>query len=1027
MLVSDAPEEREMPLRLIVGPHNSGRAGEVLRRLREGLERDPVLVVPTGDDAAWFERELCAGGRPTLGVSIRTFGWLFDDVAAALALEAGPALTAPQRLALLRAAISTTELRRLRRSARRPGFAPALDSLIEELQAALVTPAELAERARELEDGAHEAELAELYRAYVELRERSGRTDRGGLAAATLAALRAAPDGWGERPVLLYGFDDLTVAQRELIELLARSAEVTVALNYADRRSLAARATLVSELRERGGELEAELDPDADHTPHRSLRHLDRGLFEPGAGAVEPDEGLVLMECAGERGEAEAIGLEIARLLRDGADPGEIAVVVRHPSGSGQVLADVLSGYGIPVALEAQAPVDRTGVGRALVALCRAAGPDGSAEDLLAHLRADPTVEPRLADGVEKRIRRGEARSADEAVASWSRPPRHLARLRRTRGAVRLQALAAIAREIAEGAHRERAPLAASGAATSTAGMLHPLELRAAVAAAELCEELAALGELPGCPEPGLEEAVEALEGAAVPTWRGPTDGRVRILSPYRLRAGRARYLFCAGLQDGEFPAPSPPDPLLGDDRRGRLGFAALSRRDQADEERYLFAACVSRPTERLYLSWRSCDDEGAALARSPFIDEVLDLIAPTPPEAERRLTRSRGLEQVVPAPGQAPSERELARSLAALGEAADPARALAAVGVEEPAAGRVLAALAAIPDPEALPGPLRVPIVLEALGERSVLSANQLESWLECPYRWFVEHELQPVRLEPESDPLWLGGVVHAALANLYGEAPGEEAIPRPGDVGRWRRRFAELLDEAVGEARLGPERVAALARAREQVERFLEEEAASETLLRPRADLLERGFGMDDEDDPGGLELGEFTLRGRIDRIDLAPDGAAVVRDYKTGAQVIEAAKFAEKGSLQIQLYMRVAEKVLELDVIGGLYQPLGATRPGARRPRGLVLKDDERLAGLELVRGGDHCDPGDFTKHLNRAEEQALASGRELRAGAIDRRPLGGTCPRYCTFQPICRLERAIGLPREGENGNGGGAGE
>ena len=185
-----------MPLKLIVGPPNSGRAGEVRRRLDSALDREPVLVVPTGDDAAWFERELCAGERPSLGVSIRTFGWLFEDVAAALALDAGPTLTGPQRLALLRAAISTTELRRLHRSAQRPGFAPALDSLIEELQAALISPSELAERSRELDDGAHEAELAELYGAYVALRQRSGRTDRGALADAALAALGANPSAW---------------------------------------------------------------------------------------------------------------------------------------------------------------------------------------------------------------------------------------------------------------------------------------------------------------------------------------------------------------------------------------------------------------------------------------------------------------------------------------------------------------------------------------------------------------------------------------------------------------------------------------------------------------------------------------------------------------------------------------------------------------------------------------------------------------------------------------------------------------
>jgi ATP-dependent helicase/DNAse subunit B len=211
-------------------------------------------------------------------------------------------------------------------------------------------------------------------------------------------------------------------------------------------------------------------------------------------------------------------------------------------------------------------------------------------------------------------------------------------------------------------------------------------------------------------------------------------------------------------------------------------------------------------------------------------------------------------------------------------------------------------------------------------------------------------------------------------------------------------------------------------VARMREQVGRFLAEEADSETALRPREDLLERAFGIEDaEGAADGLDLGEFTLRGIIDRIDVAPDGSgAVVRDYKTGRQVASADKFDERGSLQIQLYMLVARDILGLDVIGGLYQPLGAVKPGERKPRGLVVKGDERLAGLNLVRG-DRKDEKDFDEALVQARELAVTKGAELRSGAITRAPLGGSCPKYCTYQPICRLERALGLPEEGSNGN------
>ena len=44
---------------------------------------------------------------------------------------------------------------------------------------------------------------------------------------------------------------------------------------------------------------------------------------------------------------------------------------------------------------------------------------------------------------------------------------------------------------------------------------------------------------------------------------------------------------------------------------------------------------------------------------------------------------------------------------------------------------------------------------------------------------------------------------VVHEALERLYREPPGDDSIPRPGDVDRWRERFAELLDEAATERR--------------------------------------------------------------------------------------------------------------------------------------------------------------------------------------------------------------------------------
>ncbi len=981
-----------MPVELIVGPPNSGRAQELRRRIEPLLERDPLLVVPTADDAARFERELCeAAGGGIVGVSIRTFGSLFDSAADAAGLAQPPALSPPQRLALVRAAVRATPLRLLRRSSARPGFAPALDSLIGEFQAALLDPEQIELAARELDQGDYEAELAALYSSYVALRDRAGRSDAGSRAANTLAALRSDPSRWAGAPLFVYGFDDLTRAQLELISTLAASSSILVAVNYSDRDALSARAGLLATLREELGAREsATLPHDPSHAESAALRHLDAALFEPDATRIEPDEGIALLDSAGELGEAEAIGAEIARLLAAGEPADSIAVVVRDPATRGPLIGRTLERFSIPVAVEARAPLAGTAVGRSLAALCRALDGDEPTA-LLEHLRGDPATPAGIADSLELRLRRERPATLEKATAGWRAQPRHLSALRGAGDpAARMRALAAIALELAQAPHARLAPLAGRAGAGS-AVPFDPVEQRAAVAAAELVGELAEIGALPGCEPPDLSEAAEAIESASVALWRGPTDGRVRVLDPYRIRAGRARHLFVAGLQEGEFPRRSPGDPLLSDERRAHLGLETLRRRDSLEEERYLFHACVSRPSERLWLSWQSADDDGAPAARSPFVDEVLDLLGSDPGEAAASLTRRRGLERVVFTPAEAPSERELARALA----------------LREPRAR------------ERRPGPLEAAAVLDELGERELLSASTLERWLGCSYRWFVEHELAPQRLDPESDALRLGSVAHDALEQLYREPPGAEAIPRPADLGRWLARLAELLTEKAPEHGIDPERpgdAIAIARLRAQIEAFLREEAESDLALRPSPELLEAGFGFD-EDRPA-LEIGEAKLRGRIDRIDLDADGsAALVRDYKTSAKIPGRGAWENHGKLQLQLYILAARERFGLEPIGGLYTALGAR--GERRPRGMLLRGDPRLESIDAVRG-DPCSPEDFEAELERARAQAGEIAGAMRAGRIDRDPLGGKCPRYCTFQPICRLERAIGLEDEQPNG-------
>jgi RecB family exonuclease len=995
-----------MSLQLIVGPPNSGRAGEIRARFEAALDRDPVLVVPTLDDADRFERELCAPdpadtlASAVVGAAIRTFGAFAGEVAAATGADVRVELSGMQRLALVRAAVRSTDLSAVGGSAARRGFAPALERLIGELQAGVVAPGELAATAAELEDGAYEGELARLYDAYVRGRDAAGRDDAHSAVRKAAASLRERPQAWGSRPVFLYGFDDLTEEQLDLVAALTGACSVTVAVNYEDREALAPRAALLARLRdELGGTEEGQLAFDDCYTQSATLRHLDRHLYEAGAARVDPDDGIAMLECAGERGEAEAVGGEVARLLADGVPADGIAVVLRHPDRRGPLFARVFEGLGIPVAIEASVPLTRTAAGRGVVALARASLPEGDGEDLLAFMRARPGDPQRIGDWAERTLRRGKARTADELIAGWQAAPWMFAALRNARpGGEWLRTLAAAAHELAEEPHTGREPV--DGLLDGEPGEsvpFTPLELRAAAAAAGTLADLAELEAIPGCAVPSPAEALELLEDVRVPLWRGPTEGRVRVLSPYGARAARARHLFVASLQDGEFPGGDTGDPLLGEERRRRLGIPALTRQDPATEERYLFHACASRPTERLWLCWRSSDEEGRPATRSPFVDEVLDLLAPGPEAAEERLKRVHGLDRVVFAPAEAPGPRELQRSLAACGERRS----------------------------EDLPGPLADPGVLAELARRDPVGPGTIEQWIDCPYRWFVNHELSPQRLEPEPDHLTAGSIVHRVLERLYGEPPGDDGIPRPRDLARWRERARVLLAEEAEQRGLRsdvPRIRILIARMRAQIERLLDREAQGESELRPA--LLEASFGERADDLMPALDLGEVRIHGQIDRVDVTPDGRfGVVYDYKTGSTALAAAKLADEGRLQLQLYARALRERWGIEPVGGLYHALGArTDP---RPRGFVVSGIDATDALHLV-GTDRLEPDEVQGLLDAGESQAKESVAAMRAGRIGRDPNGGACPPWCRYQPICRLERSIGADEVDGNGDAGGSG-
>jgi ATP-dependent helicase/nuclease subunit B len=1020
-----------VPLNLIYGPPNSGRAGLIRRGFEAALDRDPVLVVPNVDDVFAFERELCEGGA-ALGGSVMTFGALFGAIATGGGAPPGPVLTPAQRLRVVSAAIAERRgrLGPLRRSAERPGFAVAFERLLDELQAACLEPGDVGAGAGTLEGSAYLGDLTELFAAYAEARERSGRIDSHQIAHSAIALLRDNGGFWRARPLFLYGLDDLTRNQFELIAALAQVAEVTVALPFEEGNSaLAARAGMLERLREGiGASEETPTAADPSNTESSLLFHLEREFGAPEPARRPPDGDLVLLRSAGARGEAEAIASEVVKLIHGGAEPGEIAIALRDPVRRGPSLAAVLESYGVAVALEAELPVAGTAVGGCLIALLEAEFGTGRASDLLRFLRGPSGAPPSRVDWLERAVRQGRIQTAAEALELWGRRdsngpispvsgpsagelPLDLGRIRASAPAGLLEEVGKLAATMASRSLRGKGdgpqPEAGDG-----------IELRAAAAIATALSELAALGG----PAPRPQELASTIGGIAFRVWSGPVEGRVRIASPYRLRAGRFDHVLVGSLQDGEFPRrDAGGDPFLSEGQRAALGLDP--RRDADAEERYLFYVCVGLARKRLFLSYRDSDENGAAEAPSPLLDDIRRLLAPPPDSeapdpVEKEILRGRDLAQVVHPVTEAPSENELARAIAAR-RSEEPSPLLAAAEVKEEIAARVAARIATARAAEAAsraPGPLTDPAALKSLAAVFAYGGTTLEEFDLCSYRWFAGHELDPQPLDPAPEPLVQGGLMHAALERLYRERPGGDPLPRPASLAAWIGRGRELVAEIGAERGLGgqPAERAMRRRVERLLARFLTEEAERQTGgFEPW--LLEAAFGEQEGSERPPLEIDGWRLHGAIDRVDRDAAGRAVVLDYKLSGSVTPREKFEERAKLQLQLYLVAVAEHWGAEPVGGLYHPLRGT--SGRRPRGVVLDEAaDELAAYRLYRN-DLLDREEFEQLLADARRRAGAIVARMRSGDIRRDPgprkgLRGhdTCPAFCEFAPICRRDRA-----------------
>lgn len=477
----------------------------------------------------------------------------------------------------------------------------------------------------------------------------------------------------------------------------------------------------------------------------------------------------------------------------------------------------------------------------------------------------------------------------------------------------------------------------------------------------------------------------------------------IAVLDASSLRHLRFRAVYVLGVAERAWPLPKRPDPLLLEHERsainGAAGGAALALRLTPDEEALTFELAVAAARERLVVSYARAEASGSGRHLPSHFFRML---------AERGEGRELNVADV----DAAGCVRRLPAGQLAPGDAgssvtaAEYDRALIRSAIYDGAAG-VVAALAAFDGGDAVRTGGAIERAVEARRARwgreltaydgvmigsdaiaraaaggfartSAVSPSRLETYAECPFRFFLKYVLRVDPLEePEAieriDALERGSLIHDVLERFL-QRVGCDDLPRAERREDHVRLLLEIAEEAGNErverGVTGRPLIWELDRRRinDDLVRWYDEEVkeAMYDEVQPRA--FEAAFGVDDALRLP-IEEREMLLQGRIDRLDY-DEGRTRFRviDYKTGNS--RGAKPFDKGkALQLPIYLLAAAQMLGVGLEHGRAEYYYCTSKGGFKRKGI---SGEELIAREgdfrqvMVTIADGVDGGFFAAH-------------------------------------------------------------
>ncbi|WP_232050839.1 PD-(D/E)XK nuclease family protein [Arabiibacter massiliensis] len=772
-------------------------------------------------------------------------------------------------------------------------------------------------------------------------------------------------------PLLILGFDELPCALERLAGALSGRAPVE---RFDDGcRAPSCDPSRAPELQALLGRLYAAGEPVEPTGAVRFL--LPAGRYAAPA---------LVLRCA-----ADAAARERAAAASEGRAPLPVAVAARDPRALFDDVAAALLARGCPSAVSARRAFSETAFGRTLLALlsfdaegaCRVAQASDFALSAFSGISA---------------------RAAASLDAAW--------RADRTVDAARIRRDLSSASEAAAEA---LAALAEGDLDRAVEGLERRIRARADFDPAFRAEQLAAASSArafaAACAEAGtaFSDALAHLECAAVPaSARTGADRAPEVVFLSLAEAAERPACSCASLLLCDLEAGSYPVRAVEDGRTLLLEKLGLRRPADAlaDARRRFFRALSAARDEvacERVLNTADADEAYPAV----MLEELLDCYLPPQAGTDGRagIDRATGLPARLVPFAEAAGEESLQTGLALAPAAGRP------LSWDVPASG----AVSEQGRPRIVLPPPNAPA-----GAPATLSPSAVETYLECPYKWFALRRLRASEPDVEFGPKEKGSFSHAVLKGFY-ERFREAGYAKvgPESLGAARAVLDEVFDERLAaQPGLRPKENPLIARTkleeaeiddlRRKLATFVEREPLLLPGFEPR--FFELDFGAAEP-----FEYGGFLLRGSVDRIDVNGRGQAVVIDYKgslTPDHALGSASPAAQANgqllphkVQTLMYAQVARRLLGLDVVGALY--VSYTKPKAAGAVDRTVLGEGAVPGLSIEKCGapgpaaEALQAEGFGQLVDLVEERIASAAARLLEGRIDPGPRGKDPCGYC----------------------------